>query len=260
LARISYKPEDLVTAADTNEAHAKACRELNEKLGGVYNDGPFSPWPYHKEGDPPRSLVSFPGGTGGANWGGTASDPRLGFVFVNTSDSGSVGWVEPKKSGVSYGRGTEASAQPVDRASPLGPGHYGRFTATFKDENGRNISWPCQKPPWGRLYAVNYNTGDIAWEAVLGITDELPEGKKSTGRYNVLGGPITTAGGLLFIGATDDRRFRAFDSKTGKELWVAELPASASSIPMTYQGKDGRQYVAVIADTLVSFALPQARD
>jgi quinoprotein glucose dehydrogenase len=64
---------------------------------------------------------------------------------------------------------------------------------------------------------------------------------------NFSGGPIVTAGGLVFIGATDDRRFRAFDSRTGKELWTAKLDHSAQAVPITYRGKDGRQYVAVVA-------------
>jgi quinoprotein glucose dehydrogenase len=117
--------------------------------------------------------------------------------------------------------------------------------------------------------AVNANTGEFAWSVPLGITEELPEAKQNTGRMN-LGGPIATAGGLVFIGASNDRRFRAFDSRTGKELWVAKLDYSAISVPMTYQGKDGKQYVAVIAaggsgitdpnpnntESLVVFALP----
>ena len=91
---------------------------------------------------------------------------------------------------------------------------------------------------------MNASTGEFAWRVPLGVTDELPEGKKNTGRYN-LGGPIVTAGGLVFIGATNDHRFRAFDSKTGKELWVTRLTNSAASVPMTYLGKDGKQYVAI---------------
>ena len=94
--------------------------------------------------------------------------------------------------------------------------------------------------------AVNANTGEFAWSVPLGITEELPPEKQKTGRMN-LGGPIVTAGGLVFIGASNDRRFRAFDSKTGKELWVARLDYSAISVPMTYRGRNGRQYVAVIA-------------
>jgi len=80
----------------------------------------------------------------------------------------------------------------------------------------------------------------------LGVTDELPEGKRNTGRIG-FGGPIVTAGGLVFIGATNDKRFRAFDSRTGKMLWETKLEYSAISVPMTYQGRDGKQYVAVVA-------------
>jgi quinoprotein glucose dehydrogenase len=141
------------------------------------------------------------------------------------------------------------------------------------DERGRLMgasSWPCQKPPWGRLTAVNAATGNFAWQIRLGITDELPEGKRNTGRIG-FGGPIVTAGGLVFIGATNDRRFRAIDSRTGKELWTVKLDYNAISVPMTYQGKDGKQYVAIVADdggagvtdpspgnngSLVVFALP----
>ena len=106
-------------------------------------------------------------------------------------------------------------------------------------------SWPCQKPPWGRLTAVNAATGEFAWQVPLGITDELPAGKQNTGRRST-GGPIATAGGLVFIGATNDHRFRAFDSKTGRELWVTKFNSGAESVPITYLGKDGRQYVAVV--------------
>ena len=94
-------------------------------------------------------------------------------------------------------------------------------------------SWPCQKPPWGHLTAVNANTGEFAWRIVFGVTDELPEGKKNTGRING-GGSIATAGGLVFIGATNDKRFHAFDSKTGKLLWEVKLEYDAIATPITY--------------------------
>jgi quinoprotein glucose dehydrogenase len=93
---------------------------------------------------------------------------------------------------------------------------------------------------------VRAATGDIAWQVPLGITAELPEGRQRTGRPNV-GGPIATAGGLVLIGASDDRYFRAFDAATGEELWAAELPHSAHSVPATYLGDDGKQYVAIVA-------------
>src|SRR4030095_16828851 len=103
----------------------------------------------------------------------------------------------------------------------------------------------------------------------LGITEELPEGNQNTGRLN-LGGPIVTAGGLLFIGATNARLVRAFETKTGKELWATKLDMSAHAVPITYQGKNGKQYVAITAagasalarptpsgpEALVVFALP----
>jgi quinoprotein glucose dehydrogenase len=107
-------------------------------------------------------------------------------------------------------------------------------------------AWPCQKPPWGTLAAVNAATGDIVWQVPLGVTEQLPEGQRRTGRFN-LGGPIATATGLVFIGASNDRRFRAFDSRSGAELWVTELPLSAHAVPITYLGADAKQYVAIVA-------------
>ena len=93
----------------------------------------------------------------------------------------------------------------------------------------------CQQPPWGQLTAVNVNTGEFAWRVPLGITDSLPPDKQKTGRPGN-GGTIATAGGLVFVGATDDSRFRAFDAKTGKELWTFKLAGAAQATPMTYAG------------------------
>ena len=119
-----------------------------------------------------------------------------------------------------------------------------------------NESWPCQKPPWGSLVAVNATTGDFAWRVPLGITEQLPAGKQNTGRP-VLAGPIATGGGVLFVASTDDNRFRAFDSRTGRELWATRMERRGNANPITYQGRNGKQYVAVVAtDTLRVFALP----
>jgi quinoprotein glucose dehydrogenase len=104
----------------------------------------------------------------------------------------------------------------------------------------------CQQPPWGQLTAVNVNTGEFAWRVPLGVTDSLPADKQKTGRPGN-GGTIATASGLVFVGATDDERFRAFDAKTGKELWTVKLGGAAEATPMTYQGADGRQYVVITA-------------
>ncbi len=257
LARVSFKSDDLVTAQDTTPEHAQACRELWEKSGGFLNAGPFTPWGLHEAGAPPKSYIQFPGGTGGVNWGGTAADPRSGYIFVNSHDGALTGWLEKKKVGGNYGRGTEGSAQPYDRGGVDGPGPYHGFSASAKDANGKVLgTWPCQKPPWARLIAVNANTGDIAWQTPLGLVEGLPEGKQNVGSSGSAG-PLATGGGLVFIGATNDRRFRAFDSKTGKELWSTKLAKTANANPMTYQGKNGKQYVAIMAtDTLMVFALP----
>ncbi len=144
------------------------------------------------------------------------------------------------------------------RTSPWG--NYGRFW------NGDKY-WPCQAPPWGEMLAINVNTGDLAWKVPLGVIEELDaKGVHDTGTMN-MGGSIATAGGLVFIAATNDRRFRAFESKTGKVLWETTLPAGGYATPATYQGADGKQYVVIVAagggyydrmtgDSVVAFALP----
>jgi len=103
---------------------------------------------------------------------------------------------------------------------------------------------------------VNVNTGDIAWQIPFGTTDGVPEGVQ-TGGVNSGAGPITTAGGLIFIGADRARYFRAYETKTGKPLWSANLEEVATSVPITYMGKNGKQYIAVPAGSkLVTFSLP----
>ena len=126
--------------------------------------------------------------------------------------------------------------------------------------------WDCSNSPWGELIAVNANTGDIAWRVPLGEYPELAAKGMITGTPQA-GGAITTAGNLVFIGATTDSTFRAFDARNGKLLWSDKLPASAHSTPTTYQGRDGKQYVVVGAnggsffnsagsDEVIAYALP----
>jgi quinoprotein glucose dehydrogenase len=219
-----------------------------------------------------KASIRIPS-NGGSNWGGTAADPTTGVLYINTSEQAAIGFIEKRKPHVNYGRGDEDSPQLYDRASLSGPGAYTGFNASFKDADGKTVSLPCIKPPWGRLFAINANTGDLLWQTRLGVTDDLPAGKQDTGRYNELGGPIVTAGGLVFIGGTDDHRFRAFDAKTGKALWTTRLEYNAQSLPISYRGKDGRQYVAVVSaggaggkgpdgkpdnnQSLIAFALPR---
>jgi glucose dehydrogenase len=256
LARNSYNSSDLVTAAETTPQHAEACRALEKKFGGFYPSGPYTGWMFHKEGAPVKSNIQFPGGTGGANWGGPAVDPNDGYVFVHTHDNALIGWIEKRQPGKYYGRGTEGSTQPYDRGSVLGPGPYFSFATRAMNAEGKPVGqWPCQKPPWGKLIAVNANTGEIAWSDVAGITKGLPKDKQDTGNGSSAG-PMATAGELVFDGATTDGIFRAYDSHTGKLLWETTLGANGND-PMTYEGKDGKQYVAISAGTMVHvFALP----
>src|SRR5262245_26817087 len=238
IARVRYGADDLVTASDTTPEHARACAELVEKIGGVVNAGPFTPWRFRGDGRVTPTTLVFPGGLGGANWGGTAFDPQTGYVFVTTQDVGALGSIERTK---------EGSPAPFEKTTP------GR--ATFDVRIG-DSNWPCQKPPWGRMTAIDMTTGDIAWQVPLGITEQLPEAKQRTGRP-ALAGPIVTAGGVLFVAATDDNRFRALDARTGKELWVTTLERRGNADPITYQGRNGKQYVAIVAtDTLAVYALP----
>jgi glucose dehydrogenase len=211
LSRVDFNKErDMVRPEDTSAQHVAECQALWDKSGGFANAGAFTPFGFHVAGEAPKSAIQFPGGTGGVNWGGAAVDPTTGYVFVNAHDTSLVGWIEEKRPGQNYGRGTEGSTIPYDRGSVNGAGPY--FT---------------------------------------------PEGKQLTGNSGSAG-PTVTAGGLVFVGATTDRRFRAFDSKTGKEVWVARVDGQINANPMSYQGKDGRQYVAVVAtDTLLAFTVPK---
>jgi glucose dehydrogenase len=257
LARMTFKPEDLVTAEDTTPEHAKACRELYDRSGGFYNAGAFTPFLLQEPDKPPRSTIIFPGATGGTNWGGVATDPKLGYVFAYTQDMGQVGWTEKKKPGVEYSFDEHGSPLEYTRAGVDGPGPFHTFSAPVKQANGGRANWPCQKPPWGRLTAVNANTGEFAWQMPLGITEDLGPERQNTGRAGGFAGPTATAGGLVFIGAVNDNRLRAIESKTGKELSAFKLDGAGNANPMTYEGKNGKQYVAIVSGlTLNVFALP----
>jgi quinoprotein glucose dehydrogenase len=232
LARASFSLDEVANL--TPEQHA-ACQAMIDK-DHLTGSKRFEPIPAG------HAIIRFPGGEGGPEWAGGAFDPKLGLFIVNTNN---FGYIE------------KLVQQPN--------GEWNMTSGRFVD---RKTGLYCQNPPWGMLTAVNVNSGDIAWQVNLGISDSLPEGNKNTGRPSN-GGPIVTAGGVTFIGGTDDQRFRAFDSKTGKELWTYRLDYSAHATPVTYQGEDGRQYVAVVAtggsylaspsggDSLIAFALPK---
>jgi quinoprotein glucose dehydrogenase len=247
LARVAYDAADLVAAGDTTAEHARRCRELRDGRGGLRNAGPFTPYTYAGAGAPQKgAALVFPGIGGAAGWGGIAVDPNLRFAFVNTTDQGALA---PGSSG-----SLPAAAQPGG-AMPFAA----RGLADEADAGAEERAWPCQKPPWGRLSAVNLATGDIAWSVPLGMTPELPNSRRQTGRPNA-GGVLVTAGGIVLIGATDDRRLRAFNSRSGQELWAEPLPRSAQATPMTYLA-GGKQFIAAVAagDDAEAAEAPQLR-
>ncbi|MBW8862548.1 MAG: PQQ-binding-like beta-propeller repeat protein, partial [Acidobacteria bacterium] len=243
LARNTFDPQkDFYTLTPE---HAAYCKELWDK-NAMYTQGPYTPPGVD------GTMVTFPSTVGGGNWNGLSYDPTLGLVFTSVMN---LGQVAKMVQGTARGGGTATWV----RRSPWG-GPVGRFW-------NPETKIPCSAPPFGELVAVDISRGDIAWTVPLGFVDSLKaKGFANTGTLNI-GGSIVTAGGLVFIGATIDCRFRAFESKTGKQLWETELPACAHSVPMTFLGKDNRQYVVVAAgggsylgaapgSKIVAFALP----
>ena len=232
LSRMTIAATDIATVTPELEA---ACKKLIE---GVQLGGPYLPVSFN------RLRVQFPGNHGGVNWGGTSFNPQLGYLFVNTNELGQLSGLrdrDPNSTEPARGDGQG------NRVDPNGPYQGFPGGGRFSSRGDAVQQLPCQQPPWGNLTAVNVNTGEFAWRVPLGVTDSLPPEKQKTGRPGN-GGTIATAGGLVFVGATDDSRFRAFDAKSGKELWTFKLPAAAQATPMTYEGRDGKQYV-VIAST-----------
>ena len=249
LTRLSFKyPDDIAKVTPEHEA---ACRELLSKIDGGRNRGPYTP--YSAEG-----ALTMPWVLGGATWTGAAFDPTLGYYIINTTDSGEVGRVQLQDANPNLPRLPPQDPAGLFNANrdPLGPTEspilYGRPSRPSVTVNG----WPCWQPPWGRLTAINVNTGDIAWQIPFGITEGVPAGIQ-TGAVSIGAGPMTTASGLIFIGGTRDHIFRAFDTKTGKELWSAKTEDIIHAGPITYMGKDGKQYIAVSAGIeLLAYRLP----
>ncbi len=236
LSRSTMTAGDLTTV--TAESH-RYCAELFAKLTTRGRYTPFDLTP---------TLV-FPGTLGGATWSGVSYDPERKLIFVNANEVGAIGQLTKQP---------EGARNAYERTSPLGG--YARFWDTNH--------YPCQQPPWGTLSAIDVDTGETVWKVPLGITRALEKvGIRNTGTPNI-GGSIATAGGLVFIGASADERFRAFDAATGKELWTATLDGSAYATPITYRTSKGQQFVAVAAggggffseqtaDTMIAFSLAE---
>jgi Glucose dehydrogenase len=220
---------------DLSDSGDKFCAEM---FRGLQGGNIFTPYGL-------KQTLVVPGTLGGGNWSGASFDHRRGYLFVNANEVGAVGALEPQP---------EGSPEKYRRNNVRG--EYARF---WNDEQK-----PCQKPPWGTLNAVDVNSGQMVWRVPLGGE----EGAKGKTGVPGLGGSIVM-NGLVFIGATADAKFRAFDANTGEELWSVELEANANATPATYLGKKtGKQYVVIAAggggyfrgktsDTLAAFALAE---
>jgi quinoprotein glucose dehydrogenase len=228
-----------------------SCRE---RLKTLRNDGLFTPPSL-------RGTLSVPGNVGGMNWSGYAYDPQHTLLVVNTNNvPARMGLIPRDKYWDEVDKNTEDADYTEQSGAP-----YGLFR-TFIVAKAHHF--PCAPPPWGTLTAVDMTAGTIRWQVPLGSiapgNPAVPLGAPS------LGGPIVTAGGLVFIAGTIiDPALRAFDVETGKELWKAQLPTPGGATPMTYQTKkDGKQFVVIAAgghrgtteepqnDSIVAFTLP----
>ena len=233
-----------------------ACRA---HVAALRNEGVFTP-------PSTQGTLALPSNIGGAHWGGLTYDSERGIVVVPANRvAGEITLLD------TAGLRMDTLGMSESRVGESWTRMHGtpyvlhRFLLLGPD----NV--PCTPPPFGTLVAIQLGTGRRLWEVPLGDMSALVKAPAGTlrgmGSPN-LGGPIATAGGLVFVAATLDRQLRAFDIETGRELWSAPLPAGGKATPMTYLGADGRQYVAIAAggdgggfgrdDALVVFALPSA--
>ncbi|HEY0106327.1 MAG TPA: pyrroloquinoline quinone-dependent dehydrogenase, partial [Rhizomicrobium sp.] len=225
------------------------CRD---RIAGARHDGLYTP-------PSTQGTIVYPFTGGGTNWGGLAFDQAHDLAYVNTSSAMHlVTLIRRRDFHDVRERFFDKEVSPNDGAP------FGMMRETLLSPLGM----PCNPPPWGQLHAIDMRTGRIVWSVPLGTTEDMAPFSEyllgKTGTPN-LGGPIVTAGGLVFIGAAMDDYLRAFDAKTGAELWKGRLPAGGQATPMTYVWK-GRQYVVIAAgghskldtkrgDRVVAFAL-----
>lgn len=247
LAANKIKPDDAfgLTFWDRD-----ACKKM---IGDARSEGLYTP-------PSTKGTIVYPFTGGGTNWGGIAYDEKNNIVYVNTSNAMHLITLIPAKKVESEQERFEDVEISAQKGAP-----YGMRREVLLSP----IGIPCNPTPWGQLHAIDMRTGKVLWDVPLGSTEDLVPFSEyflgKTGSPNI-GGPMVTAGGLVFIGATMDNYLRAFDAKTGKELWKGRLPAGGQATPMTYVWK-GKQYVLIAAgghsklgtkrgDQLVAFALP----
>jgi quinoprotein glucose dehydrogenase len=231
-----------------------ACRAALENLR---SEGIFTP-------PSVQGTIAFPGNIGGMNWSSGAFDPERQIFVANVNILPMEVHLIPRDR---YEETAKTAGEGRFRAE-VSPQHgtpYGMSRRVIRSPSGL----PCNPPPWGALVSVDLSQGTIRWNVPLGTTaDLLPNLAPAIRGTPNLGGPIITAGGLVFIAAAMDDYLRAFDIETGAELWKGRLPAGGQAMPMTYRLRpDGKQFVVIAAgghgklgtrlgDAVVAFALP----
>lgn len=201
---------------------------------------------YEGEFTPPGLTPSlqWPGYFGGMNWGSTAIDERTGYLIVNDTRSGQRVQLVPRAEADRAGAGGSHDGLSAQSGTP-----YGAAKTTFLSPLGI----PCQRPPYGRLTAIDFATKKIAWQVPLGtVRDTGPLGIKMGLPIPVgmptVGGPMATRSGLVFYAGTLDYYLRAFDVVNGLEVWKSRLSAGTQTTPMAYiSPASGRQFVVVFA-------------
>jgi quinoprotein glucose dehydrogenase len=223
-----------------------------DKIRGARSEGIFTPPSL-------KGSIQFPGSVGGVNWGSAAYDPQRHLLVMDTNRLAYFVRLIPREK---YDADIHAATS-NDRAH----GEWGRQAGTPYAMFRTPLIGPsetltlCSPPPWGTVAAVDLFTGKKAWDVPLGSF--VPGANTGT---VTLGGPIVTAGGVVFSAATMDNYIRAFDEESGKEIWKYELPAGGQATPMTYT-LNGKQYLVIAAgghgklgtkqgDYVLAFTLP----
>ncbi|MBV9760895.1 MAG: pyrroloquinoline quinone-dependent dehydrogenase [Acidobacteriaceae bacterium] len=187
-----------------------------------------------------QGTLSLPGNIGGQNWGGMTYDPFDDLLILPTNHIAAEARLIPR---ADYESLRESRGRKLDgdwEFAPQRGAPYGLMRRLLLSPK----RLPCTAPPWGTLVAIQASTGEKKWEVPLGqFSPRLPA---SFGSIS-LGGPISTAGGLVFIASTLDPALYAFDSETGRQLWKGVLPTSGKATPMTFEAPNGKQYVVISA-------------
>ena len=253
-----------LTADDLWAASPEALAECRARFAKLRYDGPFTP-------PSERGSLVLPANIGGMHWGGVSYDSGRGIVVMPNNRMPAVITLIPREKWQEMNEKLTRGERIGKEFTNMQGSPYVLQRESVMLTNGPRS--PCFKPPFGTLTAISLKTGKTLWDVPLG-TDEgldkqgVPKLPAGSGMVN-LGGPVTTAGGLVFIGASLDAYLRAFDIESGAELWKFKLPAGGKATPMTYLGADGRQYVAISAggdgkgfgkaDSIMAFALPGRR-